>query len=59
MRRERFKKKLSLKNVAARMGLHPSMLSRLEGGKRRVTVEHVERFAAVLDVPPTQIYRSR
>lgn len=58
LRHLRFERQLSVRALAGRAGLSPSMLSRLERGHRRLTLEHVERLAAALGVAPPALLGS-
>lgn len=58
LRHLRFERQLSVRALAERAGLSPSMLSRLERGHRRLTLEHVERLAAALSVAPRMLLGS-
>lgn len=58
LRHLRFERQLSVRALAVRAGLSPSMLSRLEGGRRRLTLEYVERLASALGVAPAALVGS-
>ena len=49
LRQTRFERGLTVAEVAARAGMTPSTVSRLETGARRLTLAHVERLARALD----------
>lgn len=55
LRHLRFERQLSVRALAARAGLSPSMLSRLERGRRRLTLEHVDRLACALEISPATL----
>ena len=50
IREERIKKKMSQKELAAAIGVTPSMLSKYESGTVAPSVDKIRRIAAVLDV---------
>ena len=58
LRHLRFERQLSLRALAVRAGLSPSMLSRLEQGRRRLTLQHVDRLASALGVTPAALLGS-
>lgn len=53
--RERLK--LSAKDLAERVGLSPSQMSRLESGQRRVDAVMLSRIAKALDVHPSHFFQ--
>ncbi|MCO5165804.1 MAG: LexA family transcriptional regulator [Planctomycetes bacterium] len=53
--RERLK--LSAKDLAERIGLSPSQMSRLESGQRRVDAVMLSRIAKALDVHPSHFFQ--
>jgi transcriptional regulator with XRE-family HTH domain len=53
----REQKKLSAKDLAERVGLSPSQMSRLESGQRRVDAVLLSKIARVLDVHPSHFFQ--
>lgn len=53
IRAEREKRDLSLADLAAQVGMSPSMLSRLERGQRRLKVQDVLVLALALGCKPS------
>ena len=58
LRHLRFERQLSVRALAVRAGLSPSMLSRLEHGRRRLTLEHVDGLASALGLAPAVLLGS-
>lgn len=58
LRQTRFERQMSVRDLAARAGMSPSTLSRLERGRRRLTLDHVDRLAAALGVAPAALLSS-
>jgi transcriptional regulator with XRE-family HTH domain len=57
LRRARKKRGMNKRQLAEAVGVHPSFLSRLEGGEHlRMSLERIEQLAAALGVPPDEIY---
>ncbi|MGE4618932.1 MAG: LexA family transcriptional regulator [Planctomycetota bacterium] len=52
----REEKGVTAKDLAARIGLSPSQMSRLESGQRRVNSEVLARIARALEVTPSQFF---
>ena len=52
----RERKGLTGKEVGEKMGISRSFYSQIEGGKRRLTADHVEKIARALGVPVSEIY---
>lgn len=55
LRHLRFERQLSVRALAARAGVSPSMLSRLEQGRRRLTLQHLDRLASALGIAPAAL----
>jgi len=55
----RERKGISGKELAERLGLSPSQVSRLEKGQRRINAETLRRIAEVLEVSPAVFFRER
>ncbi len=53
----RERKGLSGKELAQRLGLSPSQVSRIEKGQRRVNAETLQKIAEVLDVSPAVFFK--
>ncbi|RMG08184.1 MAG: XRE family transcriptional regulator, partial [Planctomycetota bacterium] len=53
----REQRKLSAKELAERVGLSPSQMSRLESGQRRVDAVLLSKIARALDVHPSYFFR--
>ena len=49
-------KELTAREVAKAVGISRPYLTQLEGGKRRLSAEHVRRIALVLDVRVGQLF---
>ena len=52
----REQKQLSAKDLAERVGLSPSQMSRLESGQRRVDAVLLSKIARALDVHPSHFF---
>jgi len=55
MRRIRQEKGLSAQEVARKAGISRSFYTLLEGGRRRLSVAHIEKIASALGVPLAQL----
>jgi transcriptional regulator with XRE-family HTH domain len=55
----RFERGLTVRELADASGLHPSTVSRLETGARRLRVDHVEALARGLGVAPEELLGAR
>lgn len=55
MKRIRLKKKLTQEKVAEGADLHPNYISSVERGERNISICNIERIAAALDVPMTEL----
>lgn len=53
----RERKRLSSKELAEKVGLSPSQMSRLEKGERRIDTQILDRIAKALDVPPAFFFQ--
>ncbi len=59
LRQTRFERGLTVAQVAERAAMTASTVSRLETGARRLTLAHVERLAAALDVSTDALLAAR
>jgi transcriptional regulator with XRE-family HTH domain len=57
LRAMRLKRKLTLKQVAARVGLSPAQIQRLEKGERRMTIDLLAAYCAALRISATELIR--
>ena len=57
LRELRTQQELTLQQVADRAGMDVSTLSRLEGGKRRLALDHIPPLAAALGVSADELLR--
>jgi transcriptional regulator with XRE-family HTH domain len=57
LRDARRKLGLTQEEVAHRSGVHPTEVSRIEGGKRDPRVSTLERLADAVEVPPGQLLK--
>lgn len=57
LRELRLQQELTLQQVADRAGMDVSTLSRLEGGKRRLALDHIPPLAAALGVSADELLR--
>ena len=55
LRRVRTQKKIGLRELARRIDIDPNALSRLETGKRKVTVEWLTKLSGALDIPVSEL----
>ena len=55
----RFQRGLTIRQLADASGLHPSTVSRLETGARRLRLDHVEALADALGVAPEELLGAR
>lgn len=55
LREARLQLEMTQEDVAARSGVHPTEVSRIEGGKRDPQVSTVERLAKALGVKPGRL----
>ena len=55
LREARQRLELTQEQVAARSGVHPTEISRIEAGKRDPRVSTVERLAAALKLKPGEL----
>lgn len=55
VRRVRYRKGLTIEDLAHEVGLSYSYVGELERGLRNPTLRVVELFASVLEVPPTDL----
>jgi transcriptional regulator with XRE-family HTH domain len=57
LRRARERLKLTQEEVGHRSGVHPTEVSRIEGGKRDPRVSTLERLAKAVGVSPSDLLR--
>ena len=57
LRAMRLKRKLTLKQVAARVGVDATQIQRLETGERRVTIDMLAAYCAALRISATELLR--
>lgn len=57
LRAMRLQRKLTLKQVAARVGVDPAQILRLESGERRMTIDMLAAYCAALRVSATELLR--
>lgn len=57
LRAMRLKRRLTLKQVAARVGLSPAQIQRLEKGERRMTIDLLAAYCSALRIGPTELIR--
>lgn len=57
LRAMRLRRKLTLKQVAARIGVNPAQVQRLEKGDRRMTVDILAAYCKALRVSPIELLR--
>jgi transcriptional regulator with XRE-family HTH domain len=55
----RFERGLTVRALARASGLHPSTVSRLETGARRLRIDHIEALAGALGVAPAALLAAR
>jgi transcriptional regulator with XRE-family HTH domain len=55
LREARLRLEMTQEQVAARSGVHPTEISRIEAGKRDPRVSTVERLAAALRMKPGEL----
>ncbi len=48
---------LTQEDLAGRAGIHRTYLSDIERGSRNVCLVNIERIAAALELPPSQLFR--
>lgn len=58
LRQELEKANLSMRKLARRCGLDPSIISRLVSGKQRPRPEHLTKIAEALQIPPIDLWRA-
>jgi transcriptional regulator with XRE-family HTH domain len=57
IRKHRLEKRLTQQYLATRTGLSGSEISRLENGKRNISLKLLLQIADILGIPPAEIFK--